>query len=1289
MSGIAKAIEDGVKQVAEHVGTRLGPKLKEFIEDTKSGMVKSAQNTAKTEAENKRAIERILQDGERGASSDVERAATGIRPGEAERGLGGSRGGGGQASEGNGSVETGGTDPVDVVSGQMVTSAVDVDLAGLLPLILRRAYASGYGGGRLLGPGWSSTLDQRLEIDVDGIHYAGDDAQVLHYPVPTQPHVPVLPADGARWPLFYDRDSDTYRIEDPESGWTRHFAAGRADPNARPISALTDRNGNRVTYAHDRDGLPVAVGHSGGYRVTVETTYTAGGYRIEKLRMADGTELVAYRYDALGRLSGIVNSSGLPYTYEYDGSDRITTWIDRNGHGYTYTYDDAGRVVAGVGPGGRLSSTLAYDLDNRVTTVTNSLGHSTRYHYDANGHITKTVDPLGNATLTEYDRYGRVVSLTDPLGGSTRREFDQHGNPARVERPDGTSIQLAYGASPRPVQVVGPDGATWRHSYDERGNLESTSDPSGAETRHAYDESGILTATTDALGNVTRYQSSTAGLTLSITDALGAQTRITHDAFGRVESVTDPTGARTQLGWTREGRPAWRVTPDGQRAEWAYDAEGNLLEHRDANGGTTTYEYGPFDKPVARTDPAGNRYAFTYDTELRLVAVTNPQGQVWRYTYDDADNLLSETDFDGRTVTYRYDAAGQVVERVNGAGETTVFVRNQLGLVTERRSGDRVFRFAYDAAGLLSRADGPDGALEYTRDRLGRVLTETWDGRTLAAEYDGLGRRVRRTTPSGAVSDWSYDAAGSPVALATAAGALSFQYDAAGRETTRYLGAQAALSQGYDEVGRLSTQAIWAYDQGAAPTAEPALQQERTYAYRSDGYPVEITDRLRGTRRYDLDQVGRVTAVHAATWSESYAYDALGNLARSAAPGDEDRQGEFQYVGTLIRTAGRTTYEHDAQGRVVRCARRTLSGQTKQWTYSWDADDHLVQVTTPDGAVWQYGYDPLGRRTGKRRLAADGTVAEEVQFSWDGARLAEQRTIRDGQAEVLTWDWDPGTHRAAAQTRRRFSAETAQAEVDSAFYAIVTDLIGAPSELVAADGRIAWHRSTSLWGTPIAVASDGADCPLGFPGQYQDLETGLSYNYFRYYDPATARYASPDPLGLDAGPNNRLYTDNPLVWADPLGLCPSRGAPKFITDANGNTTVRGPGRPDDDLVLSGHGAIASGDTSMVTIPQGTTLHMYSNHGTTISDRLGNRIETGSPTPLHTFKAGDQVPDYYLFPPGGGGLPKLNIKGSPVTVTGPTRLSDLLKPNMDSVHWAACREVASPAVVTKFLNATYP
>lgn len=61
-------------------------------------------------------------------------------------------------------------------------------------------------------------------------------------------------------------------------------------------------------------------------------------------------------------------------------------------------------------------------------------------------------------------------------------------------------------------------------------------------------------------------------------------------------------------------------------------------------------------------------------------------------------------------------------------------------------------------------------------------------------------------------------------------------------------------------------------------------------------------------------------------------------------------------------------------------------------------------------------------------------------------------------------------------------------------------------------------------------------CPLRFAGQYADDETGWNYNYFRYYDPATGRFASPDPLGLEGGENPHSYVPNPTYWTDPLGL---------------------------------------------------------------------------------------------------------------------------------------------------------
>lgn len=1088
-----------------------------------------------------------------------------------------------------------GADPVDLVTGEMLLTQRDLVLPGLLPLVFERVHLSNYRKGRWFGRSWASTLDQRVQTDMEGVHFAGPDGVVLHYPNPWEPGETVLADEGARWPLTWDRMTDTIRIEQPETGRTLYFPPGPTPRIARPLAAVSDRNGNRITIVHDEYGVPTEVFHSGGYHVYIDSIPTSAGSRIAALRPdhTPGAAAVAFRYDPRGRLTDVVNSSGLPLVFEYDDEDRITSWTNRAGRSYQYHYDESGRVASTGGTGGFLAATFAYDLVAKRTTMTNSLGHETVYTWNNLNQVVQVVDPLGAVTTMEQDRYGRLLVRTDPLGRTARFIRDEHGNPTRIGRPDGSEILVEYNALRLPASVLSPSGNLWQYTYDERGNLLAATDPAGAVTRYEYTGSGALSTVTDALGQVTRYESDAAGLPVGALNALGAQTRLERDGSGRICTLADALGGVARMGWTAEGALAWRVAVDGAREDWTYDADGNLLEHRDPCGGTTNFEYGPFGKPVARTDPSGARYEFTYDTQLRMTSVTNPAGSVWRYDYDAAGKLVSETDFNGRVLNYGYDPAGRLIARVNGAGQATIFVRDVLGRVIERRLSDMSFRFAYDPEGRVVFAQGPDGTLTYTRDALGRILAESADGRTLTYDYDTTGRRVRRTTPTGAVSEWTYDAVGLPASLATSGGGLAFQHDALGRETTRYLGPCAALSQSFDPAGRLTGQAIWAYDQiepadaatantdpetgtdTAAARTHQSLQQ-RAYAYRPDGFPVKAGDQLRGIREFELNAAGMVTTVSAATWTETYLYDTLGNLTHAVTPdggADEDAQGEREHTGTVLRRAGRTTYEHDAQGRVVRTIRRTLSGQTREYHFSWTADDRLTQAITPDGSIWRYAYDPLGRRTAKRRLADDGTVLEETWFTWDGTRLAEQASITaDGQAHVTTWDWEPGSHRAAAQTQRSWATDAPQAEIDIAFYAIVTDPVGAPAELVTPDGRIAWRQTTSLWGVPLRASGapnvidtpdtpnapdtdngpstdDGPStdnglataelhCPLRFPGQYHDAETGLNYNYQRYYDPTIARYLTPDPLQLAPAPNNYAYVPNPGRSADPLGLDP-------------------------------------------------------------------------------------------------------------------------------------------------------
>ncbi|MFI9644270.1 toxin C-terminal domain-containing protein [Micromonospora sp. NPDC051925] len=1040
-------------------------------------------------------------------------------------------------------------DPIDVASGEVVLTQTDVELPGLLPVVLSRSHLSSYRLGRWFGPAWASTLDQRIEVDDAGACFVSEDGMVLTYPSPTVAEEPAMPAEGPRWPLTPTPDG--YRVDQPETGHSLHFQPVAEHPEPEgdgqpvqvlPLCAVTDRNGNRIDLEWQA-GEITEIRHTGGYRIAVDTL--RGRVAALSLLGADPADdawtLVRFGYDEEGHLAEVVNESGRPLRFTYDDEGRFTRWQDRNTQEYRYTYDEQGRCVAADGSGGYLAARLHYDPAAQQTTVIDSLGHRTVYQLNERGQVQLLTDPLGNASAATWDRFDRKLTETDALGRTTRYSYDDDGNLVEVTRPDGARATATYNELRQPVVVTDVDGAAWRREYDERGNLTMVTDPTGAATSYAYDEAGHLTEVTDALGGALRVTTDPAGLISQLTEPTGAVTSYRRDRAGRVTALTDPVGGVTHLGWTAEGRLAWRRTPDGASEEWTYDPEGNLVTHTDQTGATTECEIGAFDLPVARTGPDGARLTFDYDTELRLTTVTNPQGLTWHYDYDPAGRLTAETDFNGRVQTYTHDAAGQVVARTNGAGSRIDLVRDLTGNIVEKRTTEGTTTFGYDPTGRLLRASSPEVDLRFERDPLGRVRAEIRDGQAVTSSYDPLGRRTHRRTPSGVESAWEYDAGHRPVALRTGGATVGFTHDAAGRETRRAVGSL-ALTQSWDANHRLLSQVLTASHGG--PSGVPELVAHRAYRYRADGYLVGIVDQLTGERRLELDRTGRITAVRAADWTERYAYDEAGNIANATWPdvpaedGDVAR-GEREYTGTLIRRAGNVRYEYDAAGRVTLRQVKQRSTKPSTWRYAWDSEDRLVAVTTPDGTRWRYRYDALGRRVAKQRLDADGGVVEQVDFAWDGPRLVEQTHRGATGDRTSTWEYAPGTFTPISQT----DASADQDEVDRRFYAIVTDLVGTPTELVSPDGEVAWQQRTTIWGIPTHVSATGADCPLRFPGQFHDPETGASYNFHRHFGPEIGRYLSTDPLGLEAGFDPHAYVSNPSHEIDPFGLAPGNCNP--------------------------------------------------------------------------------------------------------------------------------------------------
>ncbi|MGI5427499.1 RHS repeat-associated core domain-containing protein [Streptomyces sp. CA-179760] len=1033
-------------------------------------------------------------------------------------------------------VRSDGSDPVDMATGTMFLPVTDVTLPGVLPLAFTRRVASDYRCGWWFGPTWVSTIDQRLEIDEEGIVFVTEDGMLLEYPHPEGAGESVSPTAGPHWPLTR-QDDGGYRVEDRLAGHTRHFLPPHH--GIALLGRLSDRNSNTVTFDYDEYGAPLAVRHSGGYRLNLATDDD----RVTALSLADaaedGSDVVIKRYEySDGSLTGTVNSSGLPLRFTYDERLRVTSWTDTNNSRYSYSYDDKDRCVAEGGEAGHIAITLDYDGADpawpgcRITTLTTAEGAVTRFVVNSICQVVARVDPLGNTTRTTYGERHQEESVTDALHRTTHYLRNELGQPLTITYPDGATAGFRYDHNGRATSSVHADGSTWRREYDERGNCVSVTEPTGSTIQYSYDHAGHLRSVTDPLGNTTGIETNAAGLTTRLADARGGVEWRRYDAFGRVAAVGDSTGSEARLWWTVEGGVARWQGPGGAQESWEYDGEGNCVRHTDACGGSTSYEYTHFDLLAARTGPDGGRYTYEHDTSLRLTEVVNPQGLTWRYTYDAAGQIVSESDFDGRTVDYEYDAAGRIAARENALGQRVTYERDVLGQVVAKNADGAITRYEHDTMGRLLSAAGPDSSVSLERDAWSRIVAERVDGRALTFAYDALGRRTRRVTPAGEVSEYAYDPYGRRAALNTGGHTLRFGHDITGREIAREVDGALAVHTRWNSAGLPAEQ--------TAVTPHGTLQSHR-YVRRADGHVVGVEDPQNGARRIDLDPVGRVVEVSAANWSETYAYDAAGNQTDAAWPDSHpapEARGFRTHTGTRVTRAGGMRYEYDAAGRMVARHRKRLSRRPETWRYAWDAEDRLTSVVTPDGVVWRYRYDVFGRRLAKQRMAEDGTsIAEETRFTWDGDTLVEQTATGGGLPHTVTLAWHYEGLQPVAQTERLTNAAT-QEEIDSRFFAIVTDLVGTPTELVDEQGNVAWRARSTLWGGASWPRQSTAYTPLRFPGQYHDTETGLHYNQQRYYDPSVGRYISPDPLGLSAAPHPTAYVPNPWAGTDPLGLAP-------------------------------------------------------------------------------------------------------------------------------------------------------
>ncbi|MDK9431521.1 RHS repeat-associated core domain-containing protein [Gallibacterium anatis] len=97
-----------------------------------------------------------------------------------------------------------------------------------------------------------------------------------------------------------------------------------------------------------------------------------------------------------------------------------------------------------------------------------------------------------------------------------------------------------------------------------------------------------------------------------------------------------------------------------------------------------------------------------------------------------------------------------------------------------------------------------------------------------------------------------------------------------------------------------------------------------------------------------------------------------------------------------------------------------------------------------------------------------------------------------------------------------------------------------PRELTDEQGKLCWYANYSGWGKVKEeydlTEEKSIHQPFRLQNQYADEETGLHYNFFRYYEPNIGRFMQLDPIGLLGGENLYEFALNANGWIDPLGL---------------------------------------------------------------------------------------------------------------------------------------------------------
>jgi RHS repeat-associated protein len=1029
-----------------------------------------------------------------------------------------------------------GFEPVDLVQGIVVYEGVDFELQGPIPLQWARSWNSDSEHHGPLGHGTHFSYDLRLlelaeEESTALLMGDGRSTAFEHLPYPGNSDY-----NRAERLTLTRTDLDEYQLFNHQERLFYFFRRNHPLDQEFRLYSIRNEAGFLISFHYnskgyllriiDSAGRHLHMAHDGDGRITSVTAHHRDRKQV----------LVRYDYNEAGDLTAITDAMEQTIRIQYR-RHRMVQQTDRNGQSFYWEYDQQGRCIHTWGDGGLLEGWIEYHPEAGYNLVTNSQGQTTTYYYTSDYLVTQIKDPLGNSRFTEYTEDAEIYREIDEAANVTGYAYDERGNR---------------------TAIIQPDGSIYRFQYDQEDRLILATDPQGGSRTYIYYKNekhkGLLHTVTEADGSISIFRYSQRNLLSKVEHEGEHATLLEYDDDANLAAITLPDGGRASWEYDPWGHCIRSSNPLGQEQFFRHDALGRVTDVQLPDGNHMRLRYNAYEEVIQATDkhrkvtfdytPMGSlkmreengaKIHYLYNKDEQVTGLVNEFGEIYKFVRNGRGDIIQETGFDGLIRRYQRDAAGKVVKVERPGGRWTEFEYDYNGNLTRAEYSDGSWEtYSYDRNDRLIEATNEHSNVRLQRDVMGRIVQEWQDGYTVSSHYGRDDQKSEIKSSLGADIKMSRNATGNITGIQAQAAGISSPWTAHIERNLMGLEIERTLPGG--------VKSSWTYDRAGMPGTHTVssggrVQRRRSYRWDANQRLKQLIDNLQGgTVSFGHDEFDNLAWAQYEDGHYDYRMpDKAGNLFRT--PSRSDRK--YAPGGKLLETPD-ARFIYDEEGNLIKKVVSAAPAGAATWEYEWYDNGMLRKVIRPDGRAVEFRYDALGRRIEKQfkgrltRFVWNGSVPlhewsypvkDRPQITIDELGDVVQDHPEPVPPETLvTWVFEDGGFVPAAKI------------VNGRQYSIITDHLGTPCEAYDENGEKVWACELDIHGKVRKLAGDAELVPFRYQGQYEDEETGLYYNRFRYYSPDEGRYISQDPIGLSGGMAFYGYVPDPNTWVDALGL---------------------------------------------------------------------------------------------------------------------------------------------------------